>query len=182
MSDQMVGGLNNGSWVDNGVSSQVGVCHWLVDLCDDWGKTGSIEVWVVVSIVCVVVSWGVENACVSFGIGLTLDEGVSDNVVGGFNNGSWVDNGVSSQVGVSDWSLDLGDDWGNTWNVVVWVVHEWVVSSIVWVVSCGVEEAWVSFSISLTFDQTVVPQGLDGTTFSCDAVVWAIRTDLGNNS
>ena len=181
MSDEMVGGFNNCCGLD-GVGSQVGVCHWLVDLCDDWGKTGSIEVWVVVSVVSVVVSWGVENACVSFGISLTLDEGVSDNVVGGFNNGSWVDNGVSSQVGVSDWSLDLSDDWGNTWNVVVWVVHEWVVGSVVWVVGCGVEKAWVSFSISLTFDQTMVPQGLDGTTFSCDAVVWAIRTDLGNNS
>ena len=95
------------------------------------------------------------------------------------NNGGRLD-GVGSQVGVGDWGVDGCNNWSNNSGASVVVV--WVVGISV-VVSWSVEKAaGIGIGLSFTLSQTVVLQGLDGASLSCDAVVRSIRTDLGNNS
>ena len=77
MSDNVALLLDNGGGVDKGVSSQVGVGHWLVDGGNNWGKLSDTSVVVgivVVWVVGVVVSWCVQKAGVSFSV--TLDKSV----------------------------------------------------------------------------------------------------------
>ena len=68
------------------------------------------------------------------------------------NNGGRLD-GVGSQVGVGDWCVDGGNNWGNNSgaSIVVWVV---CIVGISIVVSWGVEKG-ASISLSLTLDKCV---------------------------
>ena len=159
--------LDDGGGVD-GVSSQVGVGHWLVDGGNNRGNTWDIVVGVVV--VRTVVCGGIEERWVS--LSLALDEGVSNEVSLLLDDGGGVD-GVSSQVGVGDWLVDGGNNWSNPGNVVVGVV---VVGAVV---GWGEEEGWVS--ISVTLGKSVILQGLDSATLSSDAVVWGVKAALGND-
>ena len=177
--------LNNGGRLD-GVGSQVGVGDWGVDGGNNGGNNSGASI-VVVWVVCVVgisivvswgISWGIKKGA-GISLGLTLDKGVSDNVALLLDDAGGLD-GVGSQVGVGDVLVGGGNNRGNnsgTSVVVVWVV------GISVVVSWGVEKAaGIGIGLSFTLSQTVVLQGLDGASLSCDAVVRSIRTDLGNNS
>ena len=159
--------LDDGGGVD-GVSSQVGVGHWLVDGGNNRGNTWDIVVGVVV--VRTVVCGGIEERWVS--LSLALDEGVSNEVSLLLDDGGGLD-WVSSQVGVGDWLVDGGNNWSNPGNVVVGVV---VVGAVV---GWGEEEGWVS--ISVTLGKSVILQGLDSATLSSDAVVWGVKAALGND-
>ena len=159
--------LDDGGGVD-GVSSQVGVGHWLVDGGNNRGNTWDIVVGVVV--IRTVVCGGIEERWVS--LSLALDEGVSNEVSLLLDDGGGLD-WVSSQVGVGDWLVDGGNNWSNPGNVVVGVV---VVGAVV---GWGEEEGWVS--ISVTLGKSVILQGLDSATLSSDAVVWGVKAALGND-
>jgi hypothetical protein len=172
----------------NRMSSKVGVGDWVVDGGNNWGNLRNVvvDIWVVVSVVgivgvvvTVVVGRGVEKvAGIGFSFSLTLDKGMSDNGTVTFDDVSIV-NRMSSKVGVGDWFVDGGNNWGNTGNVAV--VVGVVVSVVGVVVSRGVQKvAGISFGFSLTLDNSVFPQVLDGASLSGDAVVGTEGT--GKNS
>jgi hypothetical protein len=73
VSDNVALLLDNGGGVDKGVSSQVGVGHWLVDGGNNWGELSNTSVVVgiiVVWVVGIVVSWCVQKAGISFSVTL----------------------------------------------------------------------------------------------------------------
>ena len=140
--------FNNSGGVDKGVSSQVGVGHWLVDGGDNWGKlsnTGSVEVGVVVVwVVSVVVSWGVQKAGVSFSV--TLGKAVIPQSLDGAS--------LSGDAIVGAVWADLGNSNGCS------VGSESVVSISVRSVSVGSvrssdEELGIGFRFSFSLVQTV---------------------------
>ncbi len=181
MSDNVALLLDNGGGVDKGVSSQVGVGHWLVDGGNNWGKLSNTSVVVGIVVVWVegiVVSWGVKRSA-GVSLGLTLDKGVSNNVALLLNNGGGGDKGVSSQVGVGHWLVDGGNNWGELSNtsVVVGIIVVWVVGIVV---SWCVQKAGISFSVTL--GKSVISQSLDGASLSSDAIMRAVWADLGNSN
>ena len=168
--------LDDGGGVD-GVSSQVGVGHRLVDGGNNGGNTGNI---VVRAVVRSVVSRGVEEGRI--GISVTLGKSVipqgldsatlsGDAVVGGVETGLGNDSGgssvavgvgvgVSVGVGKEDLGVSFGfplvqtadGNGGSGVGISVGVVDSWagppgVVGGVVGGVGGGVEEGWIGFRL-----------------------------------